>query len=381
MGLLQTYQTGQTLAPLGGSDGLPLGPFADWAALPASGEDGALASVTSLGPGNAYGIAVYDDGASEWALHMAWFDTVADMEAFAQPISTGALAAVEASASNDENGVRYQYDGAAWARTAALTAGFVWALTVTQAITGADPSGVGAVKDGDYGIIAGSGGPVVLRYKASCTLGYGGTRAAWMSPLAYAGTPVLQAYTDGTESNATLAAQGWTISTDAGCSVVATGGFQRLSATSPTPAQASLRTMVGAVTSSTRIECLCEARASTAAGTFMWALCLQDGANGTFVGQEAATGFGFMNISGTPLNTPLRNGTNQSLPTLAQTPAILLLRDEGRTVQSVANRDGVLVGDYRRNLANAAGNVAMAYQYSTSNGTGTTDFRGQYITY
>jgi hypothetical protein len=130
----------------GGSDGVPLGPFANWAALPASGENGAQASVASLGAGNAYGIAVYDGGASEWALYMAWFDTVADMNAFAQPISIGALASVEASASNDENGVRYQYEGS-WTRTAALTAGYAWDITD---LTNIDPSGVGATQIGDF---------------------------------------------------------------------------------------------------------------------------------------------------------------------------------------------------------------------------------------
>ena len=132
----------------GGNTGVPLGPFLNWAALPASAQDGALASVTSLGPGNAYGIAVYDGGASEWALYMAWFDTVADMIAFSDPISTGALASVEQSASDDENAVRYQWNGSAWARTAALTAGYAWTIT---SLDQADPSGVGATQIGDYG--------------------------------------------------------------------------------------------------------------------------------------------------------------------------------------------------------------------------------------
>ena len=101
----------------GGNTGVPLGSFADWAALPASGVDGALAYVSDLGTGNAYGIAVYDGGASEWALYMASFDTVADMTAFPELKSVGALAAVQAFALDDENAVRYQWDGSAWVRT------------------------------------------------------------------------------------------------------------------------------------------------------------------------------------------------------------------------------------------------------------------------
>jgi hypothetical protein len=55
---------------------------------------------------------------------------------------------VEASASDDENAVRYQWNGSAWARTAALTAGYAWTIT---SLDQADPSGVGATQIGDYG--------------------------------------------------------------------------------------------------------------------------------------------------------------------------------------------------------------------------------------
>jgi hypothetical protein len=119
----------------------------DWANLPTQdtiqADDEAV--VASLGLGNAYGRAVYDG--TDWLLSRAWFDTVADMTAFAQPKSVGALAAVEASASDDENAVRYQWNGSAWARTAALTAGYAWDITD---LTNIDPSGVGATQIGDF---------------------------------------------------------------------------------------------------------------------------------------------------------------------------------------------------------------------------------------
>ena len=119
----------------------------DWADLPAQdtiqADDEAV--VASLGLGNAYGRAVYDG--TDWLLSRAWFDTVADMTAFAQPKSVGALAAVEASASDDENAVRYQWNGSAWARTAALTAGYAWDITD---LTNIDPSGIGATQIGDF---------------------------------------------------------------------------------------------------------------------------------------------------------------------------------------------------------------------------------------
>ena len=232
--ILPFYRTGGVVSGGGGgggNTGVPLGPFNDWSELPASGEDGALASVTSLGPGNAYGIAVYDGSASEWALSMAWFDTVADMTAFAQPITIGALAAVDASASDDENAVRYQWEGSAWARTAALTAGYAWTLTETQLLDGTDPSGIGLVQEGDYGIFAASGGPIVVRYKV-VTIAAGtttGTRAMWIPPAAYAGTNlVLDSFALGTESDAQLVAQGLAVTEVPTGTVSSVGGYIRL---------------------------------------------------------------------------------------------------------------------------------------------------------
>jgi hypothetical protein len=192
----------------------------DWASLPTEdtikADDEAV--VASLGLGNAYGRAVYDG--TDWLLSRAWFDSVADMTAFPELKSVGALASVEASASDDENAVRYQWNGSAWARTAALTAGYAWTLTESQALTGADPSGIGALKDGDFGIYTpANGAPIVLRFKEACpvAVGAGGVpRPVWMIPEAYAGTPEVVAYLTGSETGVlatTLAAQGWTVTT------------------------------------------------------------------------------------------------------------------------------------------------------------------------
>jgi hypothetical protein len=380
MGLIHTYQTGQTLAPLGGgSDGLPLGPFANWAALPASGENGALASVASLGLGNAYGIAVYDGGASEWALYMAWFDTFADMTAFSEPISTGALASVEETADNNENGVRYQYEGS-WTRTAALTAGFVWALTQTQALTGADPTGIGLVRDGDYGVVTTATGPVDVRYKAACTRAVaagGGTIPRWVTPYVWARSPVVQAYT---EDAGTI--PGWTVVVDTGCTVAQNGVYQRL--TSPaTNTSARLRCMVGTVTASTRFEVMCQSRTSgTASGNITAVAYLLDGSFGTAVKQSAASGIGFSDTGTSgPFMTPARGGTFANLPALASDPAFLLIRDEGRTEFDTIERNGQIIGTYRRDLqVNGANLVQISVQGSASGGL-SQDWRGQLITY
>jgi hypothetical protein len=108
---------------------------------------------------------------------------------------------------------------------------------------------------------------------------------------------------------------------------------------------------------------------------------VNDGTNATFAGQYENNGFGFLNATSAPVNNPLRNGVSPSLPTLAQNPAVMIIRDEGRTVQSSAYRDGPLIGTYRRNLVANGGNSLMLYQLANSGASASTDFRGQFVTY
>jgi hypothetical protein len=153
------------------------------------------------------------------------------MTAFPELKSVGALASVEQSASDDENAVRYQWNGSAWARTAALTAGYAWTLTETQLLDGTDPSGIGLVQEGDYGIFAASGGPIAVRYKV-VTIAAGtttGTRAMWIPPAAYAGTNlVLDSFALGTESDAQLVDQGLAVTEVGTGTVSSVGGYIRL---------------------------------------------------------------------------------------------------------------------------------------------------------
>jgi hypothetical protein len=206
--ILPFYRTGGLLSGGGGGgssapNGVVLGPYANWAALPVSADTGALAIVTSIGAGNASGVAVWDG--TEWQLYSGIFDTFADMTAFAEPITVGAVVSVEASGDNNENGVRYQYDGGAWARTAALTNGYAWALS---SISNIDPSGVGATKAGDFGLLNGR----LYRLTVPLALPGGGTQAYWVAPEVYAGSVTVGAYLVGTEvvSDAVaLNLQGW----------------------------------------------------------------------------------------------------------------------------------------------------------------------------
>ena len=244
----------------------------DWADLPAQdtiqADDEAV--VASLGLGNAYGRAVYDG--TDWLLSRAWFDTVADMTAFAQPKSVGALAAVEASASDDENAVRYQWNGSAWARTAALTAGYAWTLTQAQLVSGADPSGIGAVQEGDYGVFTPAGVPIVVRYKAATTVvaGAGGVaQAQWLPPEVYAGTVAIQAYLVGTEvvtNDVALNAQGWPTVTRTNGTLTSQTTRVRL-ATTTASGNVSFATLTSGVTASTKVYARALTRMQVGSGT------------------------------------------------------------------------------------------------------------------
>jgi hypothetical protein len=261
----------------GGGGGAPLGaatiwPFvADWAALSTIAgplRDGDQVIVQSLGTGNSFGLARYDDGDAEWDLQVGWFNSFADMEAFSEPIVTGALAAVEVSASDDETAVRYQYESG-WARTA-FNQPYVWTLTVTQALTGADPSGIGVLRDGDVGLVAASAGVVELRYKAACTVAAGaggGTLPRWIPPAAYAAaTPTVRAYFVGTESDATLAAQGSAVVETNTGTVGTASGYTRLDApvtvSGSSVAQLTHETRSGA----DKLAIMCELRGSSTVG-------------------------------------------------------------------------------------------------------------------
>lgn len=102
----------------GGNTGVPLGPFADWAALPVSAQDGAVALVADLGPTSSSGLATYDAGAGQWQLSFGTFETLADLNAFTEPKALTAVATVGPSLDAPDS-VRYQWDdpNVQWLRT------------------------------------------------------------------------------------------------------------------------------------------------------------------------------------------------------------------------------------------------------------------------
>ena len=217
--------------PLG--DATVWGPVADWTdfgSIPGPLRTNDLAPVTDLVPGS--GLAQYDG--TDWRLAQAVFPTVADLNAFGgggELINPGAIAIVGAGVPTDP---AYYFDDTvppgSWERMADGVP-FAWTLTETQLLDGTDPSGIGAVQEGDYGVFAASGGPVVVRYKL-VTVAAGtttGTRAMWIPPAAYAGTNLrLDGYALGTESDAQLVAQGLAVTEVGTGTVSSVGGYIRL---------------------------------------------------------------------------------------------------------------------------------------------------------
>jgi hypothetical protein len=179
---------------------------------------------------------------------------------------------VEASASDDETAVRYQWNGSAWARTAALTAGYAWTLTQAQLVSGADPSGIGAVQEGDYGVFTPAGVPIVVRYKAATTVvaGAGGVaQAQWLPPEVYAGTPEIQAYLVGTEdvsNDVALNAQGWPTVTRTNGTLTSQTTRVRL-ATTAASGNVSFATLTSGVTASTTVYARALTRMQVGSGT------------------------------------------------------------------------------------------------------------------
>ena len=216
----------------------------DWASLPT--EDTILnddeVGVDDLGFAGSSGTAQWHGG-NEWRLIDANFTSVADALAFdaLYPVHAGAVARIKTAAPFNDRSIVYLYHAGEWERSGVTTTqGYVWTLTQSEALSGADPSGIGAVQEGDFGIVSASGGPIVLRYKVvNIASGAGsGTRALWIPPAAYAGTSLeIDSYALGTESDPQLVAQGFVVveSVPGPGTVSSVGGYIRLNAPSTAP--------------------------------------------------------------------------------------------------------------------------------------------------
>ena len=108
--------------------------------------------------------------------------------------------------------------------------------------------------EGDFGFVSGT--PLPLRLK-TVTLPDSEVRLQWVLARDYALTVAVNAYADGDENSATLAGQGWTVTTS-GTSSVTTDGTTITLATTAASSGASLNTLAGALASSQRFRILGE---------------------------------------------------------------------------------------------------------------------------
>lgn len=189
--------------------GYVLATAANWAALPTGDylQAGDRAAVDDLGFTPSNGVARWSG--SQWELIEGYFATVANMNAFPEPIRVGAVALVNTGAALNPNAVTYAYTGS-WTRFVAGSDGYAWPITD---LTVTDPSGVGATKIGDFGKYTDPTTGAIRDYRlravsVDAAIG-GGTITMWV-PVAIYGEAglTIRGYLLGTE---TIPARGGTI--------------------------------------------------------------------------------------------------------------------------------------------------------------------------
>jgi hypothetical protein len=365
--ILPFYRTGGLLS--GGGGGGALGDatvwpaVADWASLGTIAGPlrvGDRVEVSDLQPGLAY--AARYSGGGGWELAQAVFPTVADLLAFPEPIFISATAIVGTGIETDP---MYYYDGSNWQRMADGVP-FAWSLTETQLLEGTDPSGIGAVQDGDYGTFTPAGGaPIVVRYNAAVTRAAGaggGTAPAWLPPEVYAGSPTLEAYLVGTESvttDVTLNAQGWGTVTRTNGTITSQTTRVRL-ATTAASALAGIDTLTSGVTSSTRIYARLLWRAAVGSGTTTAATGvymgqLRDGANGiqaSYFSAATASGTFFWTGSGTT-NGGISQTSQAAIPGLSGTDDLIENYYDIAANVSELRRNGITTASSLRSISSA----------------------------
>jgi hypothetical protein len=291
---------------------------------------------------------------NQWRLTEGNWATVADMTAWPVPgvqaVHNLAFARVKASGGSASDAVPYVYQSSNWVRYAGLTAGFAWALS---SISNIDPSGVGATKAGDFGLLNGR----LYRLTVPLALPGGGTQAYWVSPEVYAGSVTVGAYLIGTEvvSDAVaLNLQGWPTVTRTNGSITSQTTRVRL-ATSAASAAVGISTLTSGITTATRVYVRYLMRSVVGNGTLDNAtnarlVTFADGANGLFgVYSSAATSKGTFFWTGSGSNSAGVDQQSQAaIPGLSSADDLF-----EAVIDSVNNicemyRNGVLVSTARR---------------------------------
>jgi hypothetical protein len=351
----------------------------DWADLPAEDtvQNMDEAKVGDLGYMHSSGIAERHGNA--WELLQGKFQNVADMNDFDDTVADvrpNAIALVKSGGGHDEEAIAYSYQGSAWVRFGATTTqGYAWTLTETQLLTGADPSGIGAVQDGDYGTYTPAGGaPVVVRYKAACTVAVaagGGTRAAWISPDAYAAaTPTIQGYLLGSEDPTARGLQGWTDVLSAAGTRSITGneggsGETLLLAefSGGSIASAQLACGVSAIVAGTKVWWGAVLRGDTTGTSESAVRFAGDGTNFNWLQQQNVGGtVRLTNSAGTTIDgSQIPGGTGTAWPGVSSTADVVFGSDTGSAAVSRVSRNGAAYTAGRRPAATSVQNNALRF--------------------
>ena len=361
--ILPFYRTGGSLSGGGGGGG-PLGDatvwpqIADWASLGSIAgplRTGDRVFVSDLSPG--FGIAQYNG--ADWELVQGSFATLADLLAFGaggELIYTTGQALV---GTGDETSVVYYYTGAAWDRMPDPVP-FAWTLTETQLLNGTDPSGIGAVQEGDWGIFAASGGPIAVRYKVvTIAAGAGGgTRAMWIPPAAYAGTNLrLDSFALGTESDAQLAAQGLAVTETNTGTVGTTGGYTDLNAPAVGSGNSVAQLTSAVITGAKKFAVMCQIRGAVSSSSGAAGLFQSSAETNTqwSLGAGAAVATTVQQLYWVAAwtlasNTFTARGGASAWPSITSTPW-LLMAESGAVISDLVQTrvDGAVYSTYRRN--------------------------------
>jgi hypothetical protein len=289
------------------------------------------------------------------------------MTAFAQPKSVGALASVEASASDDENAVRYQWNGSAWARTAALTAGYAWDITD---LTNTDPSGIGATQIGDFARYTNPTTGAIEVYRLRSVPAVGSINLTVWVPASIYGEAglTIRGYLIGTETMPASGSsiQGYLVTTSGGTASVTTSGGEVVLASTTSGHFANV-TSTYVLTESDRVYVRLNLRVLQTGGV-----------NSTFYNNLLTNGTTKPNFI-TTQNPTVQSGKyipSTTLPALVG--STLMIRDTGTAIPNtaelhefIADGNPASLSSYMVNVSrNARPYFSMRYAAQTGTGTG-----------
>jgi hypothetical protein len=337
----------------------------DWASLPTA--DTVLnndeVGVDDLGYTGSSGVAQWHAATPEWRLIEGQFTSVADLLAFdaLYPVHNLATARVRSTAPFNDRSIVYIHHSGVWTRSGVTTTeGYAWTLTETQLLDGTDPSGIGLVQEGDWGIFAASGGPIVVRYKV-VTIAAGtttGTRAMWIPPAAYAGTNLrLDSFALGTESDAQLVAQGLAVTETNTGTVGTTGGYTDINAPAVGAGNSVAQLTSAVITGAKKFAVMCQIRGAVSSSSGAAGLFQSSAETNTqwSLGAGAAVATTVQQLYWVAAwtlasNTFTARGGASAWPGITSTPW-LLMAESGAVISDLVQTrvDGAVYSTYRRN--------------------------------